>query len=234
MGWNSEIYSAVVRFTEVDPVTGKNLDEGYFGAAAYSEEVGIVRAARSLNELAGLVGDLNDNLALFNFVLREWPLGNLDGHAFDDEEMAAWASSTRPVPDPKPFIPADGYPTASEVIRFEDLDPVTGATTETQYGISVRGPFCGTTFGRWCESLEELRDYAGPLESHEARWAAMDDSMTIGTIDGGFRDPITRFIELMSSERPKSEDGVPASFVAKLGHEAARSLMVALGLLAPQ
>lgn len=46
-----------------------------------------MRAARNLNELRDLVGDLEDPVARFRLVQREYPLGNLDGAGMSNDKL---------------------------------------------------------------------------------------------------------------------------------------------------
>jgi hypothetical protein len=184
------IHSEIIRIMEVDPISGSDLDDGYYGVAAWSRDAGLVRATVSLSDLADLVGDLTSKLDRFNLVLRDYPLGDLDGCRFDNDTLDEWEASYNPVADPKPFVPEPRYPTASEVVRIETVDPQTGQTEKTQFGVVVRGPVCGSIVARWADTLEDLHERVSPLTSHEARWKAVATCQSIGTVQGEFQDPM--------------------------------------------
>jgi hypothetical protein len=183
------IETEVIRITEVT-TTGVPVEDAYWGVAAYAHDPCLVRAARSLGELAALVGDLTDPLALFALAQREYPLGHLDGSAMSNAQLDAWLAARQPLPDPKPFTPRPGFPTQTELLRIETVDVGTERVTDEAFGIAARGPF-GEAIARIASTLEDL---AGIVElgDHADRWDYVASCATIGTVTGGYVDPLTR------------------------------------------
>lgn len=75
----------VVQIAAVSLSTGEATEEPWFGVAVNGRfGSAIVRSARSLDELAGLVGDLRDQRALWLFVQAQDPsIGTFDGEPID-------------------------------------------------------------------------------------------------------------------------------------------------------
>jgi hypothetical protein len=187
--YNYDIEAEVLRLVEVTP-TGEPLEHGYWGAAAYSRDSGIVRAAENLDQLRELAGDLEDPVALFRLVQREYPLGNLDGTRMTNDELDQWAASCQPLPDPKPFRPHPDYPTQTELLRIDTFNPKTGRIDDVWYGIAARGPR-GDAIARVAPTLDEMSDLVD-LDGHEDLWDYVASRQTIGTVTGGFVDPLAR------------------------------------------
>lgn len=192
--------SHVVLLTQVDPTSGAELDPGYYGVRALpsaNADGAIVRAARTLSELAEQVCDLCSDRARFEFVLREFPVGHFNGEAFSEEEDAAWR--VRPVVDPKPFVPVPEYPTSSEVVRIDVIEPDSGAVRETTLGLVARSGYAGTTIvDTEASSFADLSTRVPQATTHPGRWRAIEAAgVTIGTIDDKYKDPVDLAIEQM-------------------------------------